>query len=255
MCELAVEAWTGRPSGRGVGGAVVHADAQIMSMEIPTAVPVMILPGTTLFPGALLPLNIYELQYQRMLWDSLHSHRLFAVAMRNPDSKKMMPSPVAGLGMVRVAVTEPGKGKKCRGYLTLQGLARVELLNMVQQRPYKIYAIRPLIPPDPKTEDVAPLTRQLRSIVDKRLKNGMPEIKASILHVMDEKTSGHFTSLAKTTLAQFLQHLHSMEDPGQIADMVTCAMLAEPRHRQAIMEAVEVEKRLRSLIGYLNAEA
>lgn len=228
--------------------------AQVMPMEIPTEVPVMILPGTTLFPGALLPLNIHEPQYQRMLWDALHSHRLFAVAMRNPDSKKIMPSPVAGLGMVRVAVTEPGKGNKCRGYLTLQGLARVELLNLVQQRPYRVYAIRPLIPADPKAEDVAPLTRQLRSIVGKRLKNGLPEIQASILQIMDKKASTHFKSIAESTLTQFLEHLRTLDDPGQIADLVTCALLAEPRHRQAIMEAVEVEKRLRSLIGYLNAE-
>ena len=75
-------------------------------MQLPREVPVMTLPNAILFPGALLPLYIFEPRYRRMLADALHSHRLFAVAMQKPGRTREIPSAVAGLGLIRVAVTK-----------------------------------------------------------------------------------------------------------------------------------------------------
>ena len=49
---------------------------------IPGKTPLMILSNATLFPGAILPLHIFEPRYGRMLSDVLESHRMFAIAMR-----------------------------------------------------------------------------------------------------------------------------------------------------------------------------
>ncbi|MBI3192595.1 MAG: LON peptidase substrate-binding domain-containing protein, partial [Pedosphaera parvula] len=60
-------------------------------MEIPSEVPVMILPNAILFPQAMLPLHIFEPRYRRMLADALHSHRMFCVAMQKPGCVRETP--------------------------------------------------------------------------------------------------------------------------------------------------------------------
>ena len=83
----------------------------------------MTLPNATLFPQALLPLYIFEPRYRQMLADALHSTRMFSVAMQKPGSTRETPSPVAGLGLIRVSVGH----RDGTSHLILQGLARVEL--------------------------------------------------------------------------------------------------------------------------------
>jgi Lon protease-like protein len=73
-------------------------------MKLPSEIAVMTLPEATLFPQALLPLYIFEPRYRQMLADALHSNRMFSVAMQKPGSSRETPSPVAGLGLIRVSV-------------------------------------------------------------------------------------------------------------------------------------------------------
>src|ERR1039458_4368319 len=113
-------------------------------MKLPRQVAVMPLPNATLFPQALLPLYIFEPRYRQMLADALHSDRMFSVAMQRPGSTRETPSPVAGLGLIRVSVGH----RNGTSHLVLQGLARVELAEAVRYKPYPIHRIRPLeIPP------------------------------------------------------------------------------------------------------------
>src|SRR3979411_1417729 len=107
-------------------------------MKIPSEVPVMTLPNATLFPQALLPLYIFEPKYRQMLSDALHSNRMFLVAMQRPGSTRELPSPVAGLGLIRVSVGH----RDGTSHLILQGLARVELAEAVRYKPYRIQRIR-----------------------------------------------------------------------------------------------------------------
>src|SRR5256886_16469437 len=97
-------------------------------MKIPSEIPVMTLPNATLFPQALLPLYIFEPRYRQMLADALHSNRMFSVAMQKPGSTRESPSPVAGLGLIRVWVAH----RDGTSHLCLQGVARVELEGTVR---------------------------------------------------------------------------------------------------------------------------
>src|SRR5438876_5312311 len=111
-------------------------------MELPDAVPVMTLPSATLFPQALLPLYIFEPRYRQMLKDMLKTDRMFSVAMQKPGRQRESPCQVAGLGLIRVSVGH----QDGTSHLILQGLARVELIDTVQTRPYRVANIRPLQP-------------------------------------------------------------------------------------------------------------
>lgn len=205
-------------------------------MKIPREVPVMILPNATLFPQALLPLRIFEPRYRQMLADALHSHRLFAVAMQRSGSHRESPAPVAGLGLVRVAV----RHKDGTSNLILQGLARVELEAAVRYKPYRIQRIRPLETPPCDNVRVDALVAKMRELLEERIELALPF------------SSGAVPSAAAPK--EILTYLDAVSDPEQATDLVSCAVLSGARERQAILETVDVEERLRRLINFLLAE-
>jgi hypothetical protein len=53
---------------------------------------------------------------------------------------------------------------------------------------------------------------------------------------------------------EIMHYLDSVKDPEQAVDMVSCAVLSGGVDRQAILETVDVEGRLRRLIHFLLAE-
>src|SRR5512141_1274841 len=130
-------------------------------MKIPREVPVMTLPNATLFPQAFLPLYIFEPRYRQMLADALHSDRMFSVAMQKPGSTRESPTPVAGLGLIRVSVGH----RNGTSHLILQGLARVELEEAVRYRPYRIHRIRPLRTPPCDSVAADALVAKMRELL------------------------------------------------------------------------------------------
>jgi len=205
-----------------------------VSVKLPGEVPVMTLPNATLFPQALLPLYIFEPRYRQMLADALHSNRMFSVAMRRPGSSRETPLPVAGVGLIRVSVGH----KDGTSHLILQGLARVELAETVRYKPYRVQRIRPL--PTPPCDSVAAdaLLAKVRELVRERLNLGLP-------------FSFPGEQPPKFPAKEVIGYLDSISNPEQAADLVSCAVLAGASERQAILEAVDVETRLRRLIQFL----
>jgi Lon protease-like protein len=209
----------------------------------------MTLPNAILFPGALLPLYIFEPRYRRMLSDALHSHRLMAVAMQKPGRSREYPSTIAGLGLIRVAVTRPDK----TSYLIVQGLARIELEEAVRRRPYRVHQIHPLQAKESDSAAVESLTAHLRDLVAQRLEQGIaPPVE--LKNALQAEDSGHFESLAAYSLQHFLKYLAKLDDPGQVADLVSCTLLPKAEERQMVLETVELENRLHQVIYFLMAE-
>ena len=57
------------------------------SLEIPSELPAMTLPGVVFFPKAMMPLYIFEKRYRLMIEEILDSHRMFCVAaLRESES-------------------------------------------------------------------------------------------------------------------------------------------------------------------------
>jgi len=203
-------------------------------VNLPREVPVMTLPNATLFPQALLPLYIFEPRYRQMLSDALHNSRVFAVAMRRPGSSRETPLPVAGVGLIRVSV----RHKDGTSHLILQGLARVELQEAVRYKPYRVQRICPL--PTPPCDSVAAdaLLAKVRELVRERVALGLPfSFPGEQPPVPPAK--------------EVIGYLDSISNPEQAADLVSCAVLTGASERQAILEAVDVETRLRRLIQFL----
>jgi ATP-dependent Lon protease len=215
-------------------------------MKLPREVPVMTLPNATLFPQALLPLYIFEPRYRQMLADVLHSHRMFSVAMQKPGNTRETPSSVAGLGLIRVSVGH----RDGTSHLVLQGLARVELGAPVRYRPYRIQRVRPLQTPPCDNVTVDALVGKMRELLEERIELGLPFPFPVMTPDQAEKRAAPPAVPPK----KILQHLDSIMDPEQAADLVSCAVLPGAAERQVILETVNVEARLRRLIHFLLVE-
>jgi ATP-dependent Lon protease len=215
-------------------------------MKLPREIPVMTLPNATLFPQALLPLYIFEPRYRQMLADALHSNRMFAVAMQKPGTTRETPSPVAGLGLIRVSV----RHKDDSSHLILQGIARVKLEQAVRYKPYRVQRICAVETPPCDSVAVDALQAKVRELLGECIRLGLP------LPPFPKVTSKAEGSGAAPSFSphEILRYLDSLTDPEQTADLVSCAVLPGGVERQAILETVDVEGRLRRLIQFLLAE-
>lgn len=219
-------------------------------MQLPSDVPVMTLPNATLFPGALLPLYIFEPRYRQMLDRALNTHRMLAVAMKKPGRTRETPCAMAGLGLIRVAVTQ----KDGTSYLILQGLVRARLDRVVSYRPFRIHRYRPLLDTPASGPGIKALTRRVQDLARKRLSHRIIQTETTPLPEISLQEQNGLESLAAFSLEHFLKYLTQLKDPGQVADLVSCTMLSEAAERQTVLETVDPEARLRHVIRFLLAE-
>lgn len=217
-------------------------------MELPDAVPVMTLPSATLFPQALLPLYIFEPRYRQMLADMLKTDRMFSVAMQKPGNKRESPCPVAGLGLIRVSVGH----QDGTSHLILQGLTRVEIVQTVRTRPYRVANIRPLQAAPVDTVVIDALVAKVHELVEERVQLGpFPFPFSAFKSSAETKKKG---KSSKFSPREILDYLESLADPDQLADLVSCALLPGPVERQTILETVNLESRLKHLVHFLMEE-
>lgn len=220
-------------------------------MNLPDNIPVMTLSSATLFPRALMPLYIFEPRYRRMLADMLRSHRMFSVAMQKPDQTRESPCAVAGIGLIRVSVGHADG----TSHLILQGLARVELGEPLQTRPYRVHAIRPLLRTNSDTLAVDALMGRLRELVEERLRATPDSVPFPLTDPIKPGAGNEGTDSDRgLSLGDVMRHLNSLTDADQLADLVTCALLSQSEQRQVILETVAVDERLRRLIKFLRSD-
>ena len=219
-------------------------------MELPDAVPVMTLPSATLFPQALLPLYIFEPRYRQMLSDMLKTNRMFSVAMQNPGKKRETPCQVAGLGLIRVSVGH----QDGTSHLILQGLTRVELVETVRTRPYRVASIRPLQAPPTDNVVVEALVAKVHELVEDRIQLGPFPFPFSAFKNSTATKKKGTSGQKQFSPKEVLDYLESLKDADQVADLVSCALLPGAVERQTILETVNLEDRLKHLVHFLMEE-
>jgi ATP-dependent Lon protease len=215
-------------------------------MRLPRETPVMTLPNATLFPQAMLPLYIFEPRHRKMLADALNSDRMFAVAMQKPGSNRETPSPIAGLGVIRVSV----RHKDDSSHLILLGIARVQLEQTVRYKPYRVQRIRPIETPPCDSVAVDALLAKVRELLGECFALGLP------LPPFAKTSPNQENGEPKPSFSpkEILGYVDSLTTPEQTADLVSCAVLPGGIERQAILETIDVEDRLRRLIQFLLAK-
>ena len=190
----------------------------------------MPLPGTVLFPHALLPLYIFEPRYRDMLEHALNHHRMFSVTLVKPSCPDWQAPEdffhLAAVGLIRACVG----GGDGTSNLILQGLQRVRLSEFKQERPFPIAEIDIV-------ESCDETTVKTEALAEKVL-----ELYAKL------KTNG------RRLPAKVDRYLSQLDDVEMLADLVASTFVNDPLRRQRVLEESSVDQRLRLVITYLRDE-
>jgi len=193
--------------------------------ELPATLPVMVLPGVTLFPNALLPLHIFEPRYRLMLDEALGDCRMLAMAMPR-DKEEQEVEEIAGAGLVRACIrNEDGTSN-----LILQGVARVRFTGWEQKEPFRIATIETLPSREGDQENL--------------------DVQVTRLHALCSRFKEQGIELP----SQFEAYLNQITNIGVITDLVASTLVADSRVRQMLLEEVEIPRRLEKLLAGLRAQ-
>lgn len=193
--------------------------------ELPATLPVMVLPGVTLFPNALLPLYIFEPRYREMLEEALGAGRMLAMAMpRNEEESEV--EMIAGAGLVRACI----RNDDGTSNLILQGVCRVRFTGWDQTSPYRIARVEELPSDEGKHDDL--------------------ETKVTQLHAL----CARFKEQGIELPSQFEAYLNQITNIGVITDLVASTLVADPRVRQMLLEEIEIPRRLEKLLAGLRSQ-
>src|SRR5207248_5214317 len=186
-----------------------------------TTLPIFPLPGAVLLPHALVPLHIFEPRYRKMTRDCVEGLRVLALA-NIPDDQAAAERPARVLPIVGVGVlARVERLPDGRFNIVLRGVQRASIEQELRTgEPYRRVRAAPLLPSrsNPSAAQMAADLKQLVLALSAALRN--EEAQA---------------------LAQLAARA---ADPGDLADLVAGALIANPRERQAVLEAVELEPRL-----------
>jgi ATP-dependent Lon protease len=184
------------------------------------ALPLFPLPQTVLFPGALLPLHVFEPRYRAMVRDVLAGHRAMAVVMitdPKPIDAHGHPSiaQVAGAGVIVDHVELPGG----RYNILLRGRARVKLDELPFVPPYRRAAAEVIVPPP-------------------------EEVSQSDLSALVSSATA-FATFVRERDKTFDFRLPRDAEPSLLADLCAFHLVLDARERQAILETVPLRARVR----------
>lgn len=204
-------------------------------MNLPTEVPVMVLPDAILFPSTALPLFIFEDRYRDMLDHVLETHRMFSVALAKPGVEEATGESdffqVGGLGLVRACVGRDDGTSS----LMLLGIARVRYTGFVQTQPFRIARIERInsVQGDapPAAADEAGVTSRLgRELVDLcgRMRRKGVHLPARLRNGLDASAS-----------------------PEVVTDLLASEFVPDPLVRQKLLEEPVLERRIRLLLRFL----
>lgn len=215
-----------------------------LDITLPEEIPVMTLPNVTFFPQALMPLHIFEPRYRQMLVDVLATNRLFAVAglnqaMLGQENQFEPPHRVASVGIVR-ACQENSDGTS---NLLLQGLCRVEFLEIVTDKPYRRVRAKVLTSePHTAAEEISTLRRELSGLLRLKQKLGAPmptEITDFLRQVNDAET---FVDLAAFSLCENLLVKQKLLETLNISSRLSLFS----RQLKREIEAIKLQRKLQA---------
>lgn len=179
----------------------------------------MILPWVSLFPGALLPLYIFEERYRMMLSAALAGNRFIALAHSEEDGRV---ASIGSLGVIRACVTNDDD----TSHLILQGISRVRFVS-IESSPHP--EARLTIFSDSEPHDIA----------DTRLRKRLQEVCRKIVLGSDSVPE------------EFQAYLERDVPLGFFADVVASALVPDPHQKRQLLEVIDPRERAIRLVSIL----
>jgi ATP-dependent Lon protease len=200
------------------------------SRRMPERVGVLPLRDTVTFPEMLIPLNIGQPRSIELINETLRGDRaIVMVASRNPDVETPAPEdlyPVGVLGVVARMIRVPDGTLR----VLIQGGQRVRIDGWVATDPY--------------------LVADVSEIVD--VVNPSPELTALMRNV--QQTFNDIVGEVPYLPEELEIMVANLEDPSTLTHLIAGALRLTTEEKQALLEEVDVAKRLRRLSEILARE-
>lgn len=191
-------------------------------------VPIFPLPDLALFPNTVLPLHIFEPRYRAMITDSLARDRRLAIVALKPGYE----GDYAGHPAVH-EVAGLGRIVKCERLATGR-------FNILLKGEFRIRIEREL-----------PSDTLYRLVQSLELRDAGGE-RASVPPLLDEvKRACRRILEAVRRATPEMEETLAAAAPGVLCDQVASALIPSPAVRQALLEELDVERRLRRLLAEL----
>lgn len=188
--------------------------------------PIFPLPNVVFFPYTLLPLHIFESRYKQMVSEALQGKRRIAMALLQPGwEANYYGSPdiyqIGGMGQIS-AVRRLKDGEYD---LQLHGLSRYQIIEVLQQTPYRIARVQLLEDRVPSQKDTVTLSAALLSCV---------------------KAAGR--PLPSPVLDRTL--LEKLDFPALVNSLCSSAALSV-YEKQSLLEVGDLKKRAKGILAFL----
>ncbi len=200
-----------------------------ISIEIPEVLPILPMRDSFVFPKMVVPLMIRNEEYSKLVDDALKKDNLLVVALiknvDEDDSAKLEVQSVATL----VQVVKLSKGDEGT-LLVLQGLYRIEILEISEREPYLKGKVRKLEEVEVKGLEIDALVATVQDLFRQTL-----------------ELSPHMPK-------ELGQLSRNIDVPGSMADMIASTVNLDRLKRQKILEDLAIRERLNDLVLFLNEE-
>ncbi len=199
-------------------------------LKEPRVVPVLPVRQTVLFPHAFLPLNIGRPRNLALVNDVMSGDRVMAVfAQRDAEDEDPAPEGLHSVGTLSI-VLRMLRLPDANIHVLVQGMIRVRLEKVETREPY----LKALVVPLDETETAGVETEALtKTVLDQveRMISMLPQLPAEIL-----------------------QTARSQSSPSHLADFLASMLDIPPVDKQALLEELDVNRRMHALTSFLERE-
>jgi ATP-dependent Lon protease len=213
------------------GAAAVGMADQSQTPKIPETLSILPLRGFVIFPGTVAPLNVRRPASIKLLDETLPMTKVIGLIAQRDESKED-PDP-QGLYSVGTAAIVLKLLRQADDHVIalVQGLRRFTLRKIVATHPYlraEVELLESIAPP--ATKEFEAEFRNLR------------DSAAELLELTPEAPEGASTII------------RSIENAGQLADFLAPNLNIDLAHKQALLEELDVTKRLRAVQTHISTQ-
>jgi ATP-dependent Lon protease len=217
---------------KGAGAQVAPAmgpPALINKEDIPQVLPILPLRNSVFFPGGVLPLAVGRQKTIALIKDAVRDEQVIGVVtQRRAEEEDPGAADLYTVGTVARIVKLLKMGEDNYS-LVVQGLARVRVLDLVQETPYLKARVEPV-------ED----------------KTSVDEVEVEALAINLKKLAREVIELMPELPTAATELVDSITHPGHLADLIAANVDVPIEEKQQVLETVDLKARMKLVLELLN---
>jgi ATP-dependent Lon protease len=218
-----------KAAGAQVAPAMGVPPALIAKEDIPQVLPILPLRNSVFFPGGVLPLAVGRQKTIALIKDAVRDEQVIGVVtQRRAEEEDPGAADLYTVGTVARIVKLLKMGEDNYS-LVVQGLARVRVLDLVQEAPYLKARVEPV-------ED----------------KTAVDEVEVEALAINLKKLAREVIELMPELPAAASELVESITHPGHLADLIAANVDVPIEEKQQVLETVDLKARMKLVLELLN---